>query len=59
MQKIPDSFKILAIKEIERHGNQARAARAAGISRETIRRWFHNDKDFKDKYQKALAVGRG
>jgi len=49
--------KISIIKAISKHGNQSRAARDSGISRQTIRLWLKDDSAFYSNYQRALKQG--
>lgn len=50
--------KPIVIKELRRHGIIERAARTAGISSQTIRRWQSSDKDFASEMEIALEAGR-
>lgn len=46
------------IKELRRHGIIERAARATGVSSQTIRRWQASDKSFAAEMEWALEAGR-
>lgn len=49
----------LVLRELAKHGSINRAAKKAGVCRQTIWRWEATDKAFKAQYKTAMKQGRG
>jgi len=58
MPTVKTDKKHLVIKELQRHGIKSRAARKAGVSRQTINRWRAEDVVFKAACDAAVDEGK-